>query len=205
MSILAAPVDWTPGQHYDGVGYRIRKALEGFGIPMDAIEGGKLVGDKTGPRGISVDLNLATVAADKILDHLNGKTTYTLVTPNYVALCTGAVLPADTGASIIAANNVEANYTGYARLSMAAADYPAASAGGGPPTGTTSPPVGTKTWPACTASTSVVTNWCVVLGSAVTRGNAGDITFYGTCTSTTISVTQTPPTVAAGGFTLTAT
>jgi hypothetical protein len=41
------------------------------------------------------------------------------VTPNYVALCcTGTVLQADTGASIIAANNVEANYTSYARLSL---------------------------------------------------------------------------------------
>jgi hypothetical protein len=194
---LATPELWLPGGHFHSYGEAIRRAL---GVPAGGISV-----EGWNPRGIRALFNIADAAAAKVLDHLNGKTSYTLVTPNYVALATGAILQADTGASIIAANNVEANYTGYARLSLAASDYPAAAAGAHPPNATTSPPVAQKTWPTCTAGTAVVTNWCIVLGTATTRGNAGDITFFGTCTSTTISTTQTPPTVAAGGFTLTST
>jgi len=194
---LAAPELWTPGGHFHSYGEAIRSAL---GLPA-----GGLFVEGWNPRGIQALFNIADVAAAKILDHLNGKTSYTLVTPNYVALLTGTALQSDTGASIIAANNVEANYTGYARLSLAASDYNAAAAGAHPPNATMTMPVAQKTWPACTAGTATVTNWCIVLGTAVTRGNAGDVTFFGTCTSTVISTTQTPPTVAAGGFTLTST
>lgn len=194
---LDAPELWLPGGHFHSYGEAIRSAL---GLPL-----GGLRVEGWNPRGINALFAIADVAAAKVLDHLNGKTSYTLVTPNYVALLTGTVLQADTGVTITTTNNVEANYTGYARLSLAASDYPAAAAGAHPPNATTSPPVAQKTWPACTAGTSTVTNWCIVLGTAVTRGNAGDITFFGTCTSTVISTTQTPPTVAAGGFTLTST
>jgi hypothetical protein len=194
---LAAPELWTPGGHFHSYGEAIRRAL---GAPV-----GGLFVEGWNPRGINVLFNIADVAAAKILDHLNGKTSYTLVTPNYVALLTGTALQADTGVTITTTNNVEANYTSYARLSLAASDYNAAAAGAHPPNATMTMPVAQKTWPACTGSTSTVTNWCIVLGTAVTRGNAGDVTFFGTCTSTVISTTQTPPTVAAGGFTLTST
>ena len=195
---LAAPELWTPGGHFHSYGEIIRRAIGAPGGDRLHVEGWS-------PRGVQVLFNLADAACAKILDHLNGKTSYTLVTPNYVALLTGTALQSDTGASIIAANNVEANYTSYARLSLAAADYNAAAAGAHPPNATMTMPVAQKTWPACTGGTATVTNWCIVLGTAVTRGNAGDITFFGTCTSTVISTTQTPPTVAAGGFTLTST
>jgi hypothetical protein len=194
---LASSELWTPGGHFHSYGEAVRKAL---GVPV-----GGLHVEGWNPRGIGILFNLADVAAAKILDHLNGKTSYTLVTPNYVALLTGTALQADTGVTITTTNNVEANYTSYARLSLAASDYNAAAAGAHPPNATMTMPVAQKTWPACTGSTSTVTNWCIVLGSAVTRGNAGDVTFFGTCTSTVISTTQTPPTVAAGGFTLTST
>lgn len=195
---LSAPELWTPGGHFHSYGEAIRRALGGVSVGGLFVEGWN-------PRGIQVLFNIADAAAAKVLDHLNGKTAYTLVTPNYAALLTGTALQSDTGASIIAANNVEANYTSYARLSLAAGDYNAAAAGAHPPNATMTMPVAQKTWPACTGSTSTVTNWCIVLGTAVTRGNAGDVTFFGTCTSTVISTTQTPPTVAAGGFTLTST
>ena len=194
---LAAAELWTPGGHFHSYGEAIRRAL---GAPT-----GGLFVEGWSPRGINALFALADAAAAKILDHLNGKTSYTLVTPNYVALLTGTALQADTGVTITTTNNVEANYTSYARLSLAAADYNAAAAGAHPPNATMTMPVAQKTWPACTGSTATVTNWCIVLGTAVTRGNAGDITFFGTCTSTVISTTQTPPTVAAGGFTLTST
>lgn len=195
---LNAPELWAPGGHFHSYGEAIRSALGVAGVGGFHVEGWNT-------RGIRALFNLADAAAAKVTDHINGKTTYTLITPNYVALLTGTVLQADTGVTITTTNNVEANYTSYARLSLAAADYNAASAGAHPPNATTTFPVAQKTWPACTGSTSTVTNWCVVLGNAVTRGNAGDITWFGTCTSTVISTTQTPPTVAAGGFTVTAT
>lgn len=193
----AAPRLWTPGAPFGELGATLERAFGAAGISAGAISGWG--------RGIGILFNIADAAAAKILDHLNGKTTYTLVTPNYVALLTGTALQADTGATLISTNNVEANYTGYARLSLAASDYPAAAAGAHPPNATSSPPAASKTWPACTAGTAVVTNWAIILGSSTARGNAGDITFFGTCTSTTISTTQTPPTVSAGGFTLTST
>ncbi len=191
---LAAPRLWAPGAPFGAVGASLARVL-----------GGGYAVTGWNPRGVGAMFNIADALAAKILDHITGKTAHTLVTPNYVALLTGTALQADTGATLISTNNVEANYTGYARLSLAAADFPAAAAGAHPPSATTSPPVGSKTWPACTAGTAVVTNWAMILGTAVTRGNAGDISFFGTCTSTTISTTQTPPTVAAGGFTLTST
>lgn len=195
---LDAPELWKPGGHFADYGTAIREALGFAGLGGFHVAGWN-------PRGIGALFNWADVAAAKVVDHANGKTTYTLVTPNYVALCTGTVVQADTGVTITTTNNVEANYTSYARLSLAASDYNAATTGAHPPNATASFPVAQKTWPNCTGSTSTVTNWCIVLGSAVTRGNAGDITFFGSCSSTVISITQTPPTVGASGMTVTAT
>jgi hypothetical protein len=136
---LAAPELWTPGGHFHSYGEAIRRAL---GVPV-----GGLHIDGWNPRGIGILFNIADVAAAKILDHLNGKTSYTLVTPNYVALLTGTALQADTGVTITTTNNVEANYTSYARLSLAAADYNAAAAGAHPPSATMTMPVAQKIRP----------------------------------------------------------
>lgn len=198
---------WRPGTPMGILGERIKETLGQMGFEMACIEGvsddftAGLVAPKL--RGLGILYNLATAKGQSILDHLNGKTSDTLVTPNYIALLTGTALAADTGVTITTTNNVEATYTSYARLSMAASDYNAATAGAAPPTATASAPVAQKTWPGVTGGSNTLTNWCVVLGTAVTRANAGAITFYGTCTSTTVSVTQTPPTVAANGFTFT--
>lgn len=103
--------------------------------------------------------------------------------PTYLALTTVAVGETDTGTTI-----TEANYTGYARKAIAAADMSAASAG-------------SKTngnalqFAACTAGSSVVIGWAQCSASSV--GNLG---VYGTCTSTTISTTQTPAQTAIGGL-----
>jgi hypothetical protein len=57
-----------------------------------------------------------------------------------------------------------------------------------------------RTFPACTASSSVVTAWCMVNGTTKARPNAGDIIVYGAVTSITIDTTHTPPRVAASGL-----
>lgn len=122
----------------------------------------------------------------KMLDHLSTKTAYTPAA-NYLALTTVAVANSDTAASI-----TEANYTGYARKAVAAADWNAAS-GANPATITTAV---AEIFAACTAGSSIVIGWAI----CTTASGAGDILQYGTATSTTISTTQTPAQVAAGNL-----
>jgi len=118
-----------------------------------------------------------------VLDSVFGDGTTNLFTaPTYLALTTVAVTETDTAATI-----TEANYTGYARKALAAADMSAAAAG----SKTNS---AAQVFAGCTAGTSIVIGWAVVS----TASGAGTVIMFGTCTSTTISTTQTPPQVAAG-------
>lgn len=118
-----------------------------------------------------------------VLDHVLGKTELTKVTPIFLALCTVVPTDASTGSTL-----TEATYTGYARKSVAAADWNAASAG-------QSTNGNAITFAACTGSSSTIIGWA--LCDAVTAGN---VIVWGTCTSTVISTTQTPATVAVGGL-----
>lgn len=125
---------------------------------------------------------------NKILDHLTGKTAYPAPAPLYMALLTTVASDTSTSASL-----VEANYTGYVRLQVPAADWNAAVAGA----------VATavqKAFANCTAGTSTVIGWALTPVAAT--GGAGDVVMYGTAPSVTISTTQTPPTVAAGGLSM---
>lgn len=121
----------------------------------------------------------------KILDHLTNKAANTSVT-GYLALCTSVPTDASTGTTI-----VEATYTGYARVNVPAASWGAAS-------GTTpaqSSNTTAVTFAACTGSTSTIIGWAYC--DALTVGN---VIMWGTCTSTVISTTQTPATVAIGAL-----
>lgn len=124
----------------------------------------------------------------KILDHITGVTTYTVTAPTYLALTTVAVTDAMTSSTI-----TEATYTGYARKSVAAADWAAAATPGGTKANTN-----VLTFAACTAGTSTIIGWALSSASS----GAGDNIMYGTCTSTVISTTQTPATVAVGALSL---
>lgn len=106
--------------------------------------------------------------------------------PTFLALTTAAVNENSTGSTL-----TEANYTGYARKSLAAVDMGAAAAGSKSNTAQ-------QQFAACTAGSSVVIGWAVC-----TASSAGNVIVFGTCTSTTISTTQTPATVAVGGLTVT--
>lgn len=106
--------------------------------------------------------------------------------PTYLALTTVAVTEVMTGSTI-----TEANYTGYARKSIAATDMAAASAGAKSNSNT-------LTFANCTAGTSTVIGWAVC-----TASSAGNVIVYGTCTSTVISTTQTPATIAVGALSVT--
>lgn len=103
--------------------------------------------------------------------------------PIHLALTTSAVAETDTGSTI-----TEANYTGYARKSLAAADLSAAASG----SKTNS---AQQQFAACTAGSSTVIGW-----ATCTASTAGQVIMFGTCTSTVISTTQTPATVAVGAL-----
>jgi len=113
--------------------------------------------------------------------------TFTAVTL-YMALCTAIPTDASTGASI-----TEANYTGYARLIINAADMSAAASG--------SKTNGLAlTFAACTAGSSTIIGFALV--DSITPG-AGNIHYWGTTTSKVIDVNNTPPTIAVGGLVVT--
>lgn len=139
-----------------------------------------------GIRGIKVFMaGFSDYLEKKVLDHVVGKTSFTMPSSVYVALVTVAVTDADTGSTI-----TEANYTGYARKLTAGSDWNAA-------TGTTavSTSANSLAFAACTAGSSTVIGWALVDASS-----AGNILAYGTCTSVVISATQTPATIAAGAL-----
>ncbi len=122
-----------------------------------------------------------------VLAHIVGKTSFTLPSC-YLALCTTVPTSASTGSTI-----AEATYTGYARITTSG-DWSAPTAA--------SPSTifnGTAiTFAACTGSTSTVIGFAAC--DALTVGN---MLWWGSCTSTVISTTQTPATFAINALELT--
>lgn len=122
-------------------------------------------------------------AENKVLDHINGKTSFTMPATPFLALCTSVPTDASTGTTI-----VEANYTGYARKAVAGSDWNAASAG-------SATSANSLAFAACTLGSSTIIGWAYCDAATV-----GNMLYWGTCTSTVISVTQTPATIAAGAL-----
>lgn len=135
---------------------------------------------------------LSGYAQTHVMDHANGKTAWTMPAAVALALCTATPDSSKTGATI-----VEATYTGYARAVIAAAGFNAATAGGAGAASTTSNN-GAITFAACTAGSSTIIGWALC-DSATTA--AGNMLWWGSATSTVISTTQTPATIANGGLT----
>lgn len=128
-------------------------------------------------------------AAGKILQHALGSSSWTMPT-TYVGLWTSALTSASTGSTA-----GEAAYTGYTRV--------ATSGDWGSPTAATPETIFNSsaiTFPACTGSTSTVTYFGIFDAST-----AGNMIAWGSCTSTVISTTQTPPSFAINALELTLT
>lgn len=125
-----------------------------------------------------------------IINHSMGKTAYTMPSTVGMALCTAAPTSTSTGASI-----TEAAYTGYTEEAVAASSLNSATSAT-PSVMTNSSAI---TFPNCTGGTSTLLGF--VIKDSTTIGS-GDCLWYGTLTSTTISTTQTPPTVASGSLSL---
>jgi hypothetical protein len=125
-----------------------------------------------------------------LIDHINGKTSFTMPTTVAMALATTAPTSTTTGATL-----VEAAYTGYTREAIAAAGFNAATSA----TPSVSTNNGAITFPACTGSTSTLLGFMLADSSTLAAGNA---LWYGTLASVVISTTQTPPTVATTAMSL---
>lgn len=134
---------------------------------------------------------LSNYAETHIIDHSNGKTSWTM--PAVIALALTTVTPdsSKTGATI-----TEANYTGYARATMTAAAFNAATAGGAGAASTTSNN-GVITFAGCTGGSSTIIGWALCDSASTAAGN---MIWWGSAVTTVISTTQTPATVANGGL-----
>lgn len=135
---------------------------------------------------------LSDVVEKKVLDHLTGKTAYTSPGPLYIALTIVAVAETDTGSTI-----TEATATGYARIQIATASWNAAS--------------GSGTTPSSAVTNAAITSAAITAGTSTCIGfalcsasSAGDVVFFGTISSVTISATQTPWSIASGALSVTA-
>lgn len=133
--------------------------------------------------------SLSEYAAEALLAHVVGKTSFTMPT-TYAALTTVIPTSSMTGATI-----TEATYTGYVRVATA-------GAWGSPVAAIPSTISNTSaiTWPACTGSSSVCVG-CAILDS-ITVG-AGNLIAWGSITSVTISTSNTPASIAIGALELT--
>jgi hypothetical protein len=141
------------------------------------------------PTMITSGIGQATMA--KIIDHVNGKTTFTLPAADAMALATTAPTSTTTGVTI-----VEAAYTGYTRVTLTQASWSNAATAATPSVATNN---GAITFPACTGGTSTLLGFMIADSATLA---AGANLWYGTLTSTVISTTQTPPTVATTAMSL---
>jgi len=151
---------------------RIQRTLDQEGVPQ-AVSG---IGQAT---------------MQKVLDHINGKTSFTMPGTVAMALCTAAPASTATGATISEATG----YTGYGRQTIAGTAWTAATAA----TPSVSANNATITFAACTAGTATLLGFAVC--DSATTG-AGAMLWFGPLASTVISTTQTPPTVAAAALSL---
>lgn len=138
----------------------------------------------------AISSGISQFGMSHLIDHINGKTAFTFPTTVALALATAAPTSTTTGATV-----AEATYTGYGRQTIAAAGFNAASAA----TPSVATNASTITFAACTAGTSTLLGFLIADSATTAAGNA---LWYGTLTSTTISTTQTPATVASSALSL---
>jgi hypothetical protein len=125
-------------------------------------------------------------AAAAILGHTWGKTEFAKPAEYALAFLTVVPTSSSTGATITEATGA----TGYVRKVIAAADIEAAAEG---ETSSIQTAV-EEIFAAITAGSATVIGWSTL--DSKTTG-AGNVVMWGTCTSTVISETQTPPKIAA--------
>jgi hypothetical protein len=151
---------------------RVRRALEREGVPTAIANG------------------ISQYGMSHLVDHINGKTSFTMPTTVAMALATAAPASTATGSTI-----TEAAYTGYGRQTIAGAGFNAATAA----TPSVSTNASTITFGNCTGGTSTLLGFALCDSATVAAGN---MLWFGGLSSTVISTTQTPPTVASAALSL---
>ena len=139
---------------------------------------------------VAITSGVSQYGMAKLIDHIDGKTSFTMPSTVALALATAAPSSTTTGATLM-----EAAYTGYGRQTIAGAGFNAATAA----TPSVSTNNGAITFGNCTAGSSTLLGFMVADSASTGAGNS---LWYGTLTSTTISTTQTPPTVANAAMSL---
>jgi hypothetical protein len=166
-------------------------------VDLEAIRWAQKIRERTGealPPVAGGSGTFSNFGETTVLAHLTGQdnASWANLAPTYLALTTVVPDSSKTGSTI-----TEATYTGYARLSVAAANWAAAISGGAGAASTIANGA-ILTFAACTASSSTVIGWALCTG--LTVGNA---LAWGSASSTVISTTQTPATVAVGALSIT--
>lgn len=139
---------------------------------------------------VAITSGVSQYGMAKLINHINGNASFTEPTTIGGCLTTTAPTSTTTGATLADSSM----YTGYAEINIVS-NLGAASAAT-PSVATNST---TITFGACTGSTSTLLGFALKDGT--TQGS-GNVLWYGTLTSTVISTTQTPPTIASSGLSL---
>lgn len=142
------------------------------------------------PLPIAGGASFFNYAEAKILGHAVGKSAWAKPTV-WLALCTVVPEDAKTGITI-----TEATYTGYARKEVPEGSWGAASEGAPSSIKNSAELVFAE----CTSGESTIIGWALCDNATKSEGNG---IVWGTCSSTTISTTQTPAKVAANGLEVT--
>lgn len=127
------------------------------------------------------------VFENTLIDAENQKATITAAAPWFMALTILAFTDTDTGTTADDGSH-KPSYTGYGRISVGAADMGSASAG-------SSSNANALLGAACTAGSSTVLGF-----GNCSAATVGILRKYGTCASTLISTTQTPPQFQIGAY-----
>jgi hypothetical protein len=148
----------------------------------------RILDDEGVPQGITS--GVSQYGMSHLIDHINGKTSFTMPAAVAMALATTAPTSTTTGATL-----VEAAYTSYARQAILGAGFNAATSA----TPSVATNNGAVTSPNCTGGTSTLLGFMLTDSATLAAGNA---LWYGTLASVVISTTQTPPTVATTAMSL---
>jgi hypothetical protein len=136
---------------------------------------------------------LSQYSMSHVVDHMDGKTSFTM--PAVVTMALGTAAPTSTTTGVWGATETT-NYTGYARLTITPGTQMNAATVATPSVATNS---AVLTFAACTGGTATELGFLIADNATINTGNA---LWFGSLTSVTISTTQTPPTVAAAALSL---
>ena len=139
---------------------------------------------------VAIANGLSQYVMHLLVDHVNGKTSFTMPVTVAMALDTANPSSTSTGAS-----QAETVYTNYLRQTLAGAAFVAATTA----TPAVSTNSGTITFANCGITGSTLLGFTLNDNATVGSGNC---LWFGGLTSTVISSTQTPPTIAAGALSL---